>query len=432
SVALADGGNFAFYYLLLHLWLRFDASDAYVRLMSVIPAVLSVPVMFALGRRLLGIRAGIIAAFLLAISPFYIAYAQEARGYSLLMFLSIVSTLFFVRCIDRSQSRLDLLAYCIASVLMIYTHWFGILVVAAHVSTLLALGRKQVPWRSFVFTYAVIMVTILPLAYFARHHGLGSLAWVPPMSGGAFFGFLQDLAGGWPLLVLYAALTAYATIDALRGPVADRDALKLPATLVLNWLLVPIVLAALFSALVAPIFVARFLIITLPALVLLVSYALVRIPNQKVAAAVGTLVVALSAQALWHYYFHQPKEDWRGVAGFIAAQGQPGDAVVTIPSWFRVPLLHAVERLPRHGQVPTPLDTANDPTYIALDQHPRVWVVLKSGGANSKSFHLSLAAQTAMLTNVLRTDKRLTTERRFVAIDVRLYAGNPRKALMSH
>ena len=49
-----DEGNMALYYVLLRPWLHFGCGEAVVRLLSVLPGALSIPVMYLLGRRLLG------------------------------------------------------------------------------------------------------------------------------------------------------------------------------------------------------------------------------------------------------------------------------------------------------------------------------------------------------------------------------------------
>ena len=72
------------YYVLLHLWLRLGDGAATVRALSAIASTLNIPVIYALGRRLLGLKVGVVAAVVLALSPFHIRFAQEARMYALL------------------------------------------------------------------------------------------------------------------------------------------------------------------------------------------------------------------------------------------------------------------------------------------------------------------------------------------------------------
>ncbi len=57
---------------------------------------------------------GLIALVLLSVNAFHIAYAQNARSYSLMVFLIGLSSLFFVRGIER-QSWQDWAGYVLAT-----------------------------------------------------------------------------------------------------------------------------------------------------------------------------------------------------------------------------------------------------------------------------------------------------------------------------
>ena len=66
-----------------------------LRFPSVVFGVLTVPLMWAVGRRLMGRGAGVAAAWLTAVHPLYVYYAQEARMYTQLVFLSILAGYLF-------------------------------------------------------------------------------------------------------------------------------------------------------------------------------------------------------------------------------------------------------------------------------------------------------------------------------------------------
>ena len=78
------------YYALLHGWIGLlGAGPVSLRLLSVLFGVLAIPAIYLAGRRMLSRRAGLIAAFLLAISPLHVYYSQEVRMYGLVALLSI-------------------------------------------------------------------------------------------------------------------------------------------------------------------------------------------------------------------------------------------------------------------------------------------------------------------------------------------------------
>jgi mannosyltransferase len=64
------------YYLLLHLWMRLGDGEAVVRALSALCSALTIPVIYLLGRRLAGRGVGLLAALILAISPFHAYFAQ--------------------------------------------------------------------------------------------------------------------------------------------------------------------------------------------------------------------------------------------------------------------------------------------------------------------------------------------------------------------
>jgi mannosyltransferase len=73
--------NMTLYYALLHLWLHtgLGDSEAAIRALSAIFAVLTLPLIYLLGSRLFGPWSGAVAAVLFASNSFVVEYAQLAR-----------------------------------------------------------------------------------------------------------------------------------------------------------------------------------------------------------------------------------------------------------------------------------------------------------------------------------------------------------------
>src|SRR6266550_1923969 len=82
--------NMALYYLVLRFWLIFGSSEGFVRGLSVLFSVATVPVVFFLGARLFSRRVGLLAALLLAINAYHIRYAQETRSYAMVVFVAVL------------------------------------------------------------------------------------------------------------------------------------------------------------------------------------------------------------------------------------------------------------------------------------------------------------------------------------------------------
>ena len=85
-------GNMTLYYVLLRAWIHLGDSEFTVRCLSVLFGVLTIPATYALGARLFDRATGLLAAVLLSVHSFHIAFSQEARGYSLLSLLLVLTS----------------------------------------------------------------------------------------------------------------------------------------------------------------------------------------------------------------------------------------------------------------------------------------------------------------------------------------------------
>ena len=118
------------YYLVLHAWGSFFGdSPAAARMPSVIAGVIAVVFVYLAAVPLIGRPAALVAAAIHALSPFLVAYSQEARQYSLLSCASAASFAALIRLL-RGQ-RWAMPAYLTAAILTLYTHSVGVFVLLA-------------------------------------------------------------------------------------------------------------------------------------------------------------------------------------------------------------------------------------------------------------------------------------------------------------
>jgi mannosyltransferase len=340
------------YYILLRFWIPLGDSEFTVRILSVIPAVATVPVIYLLGKRLFDARIGLIAALLLAINAFHIQYSQEARSYSLLVLLVTLSSLFLVRGMERPSSGGNWAGYVVANILAVFAHPFALLVIAAQVSSLVFLPRRKVPWGKLFASGTAVGIALLPVLVPAARGFINfnspdvpaPLSWIPATSLSQVRGFAVQLTGqsGSLPLILYLAPVVIAGISALRTWASTRASLESwKYGLLLTWLFLPVVITIGYSLLIAPALVSRYLIICLPPLVTLVAAGiwqiyrslsgrrgLLRVSPLLVSGVLMAALVALSVGGTSAYYTNYVKEDWRGVAALIMSQWQPGDGIL--------------------------------------------------------------------------------------------------------
>jgi len=124
------------YYYMLWPWVRLAGTSEYgLRFASIFFGTLTVPLLWVSARRLLWPGAAWLAALILTLSPLHVYYAQEARMYTLLTFLGLLSSYLLLRWLEAGSPNLrspSVWAYVLTAVAALYTHYFAFFLLVAH------------------------------------------------------------------------------------------------------------------------------------------------------------------------------------------------------------------------------------------------------------------------------------------------------------
>jgi len=153
SLALEDPQHPPLYYLLAHVWVRFFGSSvASIRSLAAIFGILALPCAYWFARELFD-DSGVAATFtaLLALSPFYVLYSQEAREYSLWTVTTLLMCVMFLRAV-RIGNVVAWALYSAAFAISLYVFPFSALVALGQGLYLLLRERGKVrgPLLAFV------------------------------------------------------------------------------------------------------------------------------------------------------------------------------------------------------------------------------------------------------------------------------------------
>ena len=328
-----DEGNMALYYVLLKPWLHFGHGEAAVRLLSVIAGVVSIPLMYRLGSRLLGgTAATLIATLLAALSTCAIAVSQEARAYSFLVLFGLLSTYLFVRLIERPGYSLAL-GYALISGLTCYFHYFGVLLPAAHAISIFALPARRRPWKPLLLAWSIIALLASPILWLMHAQDVGHISWLQTPSWLELYhlGVFLAADGGKAVgAVLLAIELVLAGLFLAKLPTVWREhsdgLLRWHYALIASLVFAPVVITLLVS-IVRPAFYHRFLIICLPGWLLMIAIGAeqLRVRAWRVAALVVVCTLSLVTTVLW---YRRATEDWRGAVNYLIANTGPEDRVV--------------------------------------------------------------------------------------------------------
>src|SRR5207247_1213703 len=155
----------------------FGLGEGGLRSLSALFGVATIPVAYLIGRELGSRGAGLITAALVAVNPMLIWYSQEARAYALLVLLTAVSFLFFLR-FRRSGAGRDLVLWSASSALALASHYFAVFPVTVECAWLLAAPPAQ-RRRPTILAVAVIGAAGMALAPLALHQArFRHTAWI--------------------------------------------------------------------------------------------------------------------------------------------------------------------------------------------------------------------------------------------------------------
>lgn len=149
------------YYLLARLWAIGGSSIAAMRSLPAVISLLAFPAIYWLCRELFdSTLTGWVAMGLVAVAPFHVLYAQEAREYSLWVVAIVVSSAAFLRSL-RLQTRGSWALYAATVALGLYTHILGGVVPLAH-GLFLWCDRQRKPLVPFLLSVAAGLLAFAP------------------------------------------------------------------------------------------------------------------------------------------------------------------------------------------------------------------------------------------------------------------------------
>lgn len=348
------------------LFAKLGSAPELIRVPSLIAGTLTIPLTFLVGRRAMNEVVGLIAAAIVALSPFMVYFSTEARGYALAIVFLLAATLALLRAID-SGGRGWWIGYAAFSALAMYSHYTAAFPLVAQLLWLLwAAPRARLPallanlgalvlylpWVGGVLDDRASPTIKLVEAFVASDLGgkLNALAswelgnpYLPP----------SDFPGTWIVVVGVVGIAVAAIGAAVSRLRAPRSAVRAStdrgfALLLCLGLSTP-ALELLLDALGGPsVFGSRNLGTASAGAALTIGALVSAAGTLWGGIALATVLVAFVAAAATNIGPGAAKPDFAAAAGWIDARAEPGDVVVDVFD-------------PRSTPVPlTPLDTYID------------------------------------------------------------------------
>jgi uncharacterized membrane protein len=342
--------------------LPFEMTEISIRSLSVLFGVLSIGMMYLVGRQLFGEKVGLLSSFFMAVSEFQIQHSQEARFYSLFALLTLISLYSYMLALRTKQPWFWIFNSLI-NVLLFYTHTYAIFIFAVEcIHYVIYWGNNEDTVAQWGVSQALLVLAIvtglIPLLREGNTASLsGGLMWVSAPSfkdlASIVYNYLfpQNYQHSWSFIGISFAIglvffVVGAFIYNFRRIIGHHwfielnswfQDMRLPPhvssefVLVVIWFVVPIVLPFIYSNLFSPIFVDRYTICAAPAFYLLAANLVSRISRVvPIYISLGALMIVV-VPGLQDYYVTDVNEQWREVAAYVQENGRSNDVIVFAP-----------------------------------------------------------------------------------------------------
>jgi hypothetical protein len=162
-----DPGNPPFYYILLRIWfVIFGWSESAGRMFSVLMSAGAVMALYFFVKKIIGIRAGMLAALFMAVSKYAVEFSHEMRCYALMMLLVSLASLCFLTYLHK-RKMLGLILYIFLGIFIVNTHYYGVLFIVVNFLfyVVYTVCRKSFHWKNtivFLIGNVIIAASLFP------------------------------------------------------------------------------------------------------------------------------------------------------------------------------------------------------------------------------------------------------------------------------
>lgn len=340
------------YYWLHQIAIPHGASAAAGRSLSLVAGVLAIPAAYFLGRIFSRRIGGTIAAAWTAVAAPLVDYSQEARAYSVLVLLILLSALALQKSGDPSvtRRRWALAAFVVSTSLALYTHFVAFFwAIPALLILRIGAGRSTEPQALRDSRWAVIALCLLALPEIRRviryTTEANAFGWLAQPNGKEFGALLlsQWLPQAGPLVVAIMLITLLFLAFRARIFLSDWLRREPTAAFTLAALLLQPIMLWIFGFIVSPVVMPRTMLPSVPAVGLLLALLLAPL-RLRLALAAGGAMILLALLSTAANGPMREKEDWNGAARFLARSVRPESGLIVIcPNW-KAPALMAATR----------------------------------------------------------------------------------------
>lgn len=347
-------GHFPTTFIMMHYWIRlFGKSEFSVRFPSLIFGVMSIYLMFLLGKKLFNEKIGLLSSYLFAVSTINIYHSQFARLYNMVLFFTLASFLFFYEALEKNR-KLFWLAYAFFTLINLLLSITALPIILCQLVFMILFWnhyRKYINLKKILLIFAVVLSVhslslssvlftmpkidfgkIEPLRYLVTP-SLDTILNTFNLFGGKIpeFKVADNIAinnfnvATSPvnifgtvlfLLCILGIFSCFKTCPNLNSEDSTKRQVMNGAFLSL-WVGLPIFLPYILSFIIMPLFgLVRYVLYTSCAYYILISKGIMHL-KKKAQMLVMIFIVFMGSMFLYEYYHVEKRLDWRGICSYI-------------------------------------------------------------------------------------------------------------------
>lgn len=318
--------------------LVFGNSEFILRFFPAVCGVLSIPVVYLVGKEFIDRNVGIILAAAFSLSPFLIFYSQEARAFSTMLLFIACAMVFYFRGL-RTGKIGNWVMFGVFAALSYWTHFYSMVIIVGLIiyAIVVSLSKIRENYKSLIVAIGVFSIICAPIIYvtfslFAKRTAAAPTYGIQGI-GIIIQTFIQISGFSETAMMLLGVLFILGIAHLYLFD--KKKSLFLVAMTILTFIV------SYFLSFMLPMMPKYLIFLSIIFFIgIAFSYKILYMLTGSKLVVYGLMIFLLLVNASFYtqYYAGYTKDDWRGFSGKLVNTTQPGDFIVLLPGYIAQPL----------------------------------------------------------------------------------------------
>jgi len=295
-----------FYYFILYIWMKFFSnSEVACRSLSALFDIGTIYLIYRCGKILLNRKTALLAAVFYSLSPLAIWYSREAKNYTLLVFLSLLSFFFFIKLVKDKKYRYWLFLG-LSLFFSVYTSYFSFFLLPIYLIFLFSIPKLHKYQKAGLITLLLTLLAFISIDighFWDSFKEVSYAFWIPKPTPRSLIITLENFNLGYTITNNFAYLISHIffTLPFILGLIALMKKKGAARFFLIGIFSIPILIIYLISQHI-PLYIDRRLLIFLPFYCLILAYGLNSLKSLFLRLTFTLPAVLLILISLWGLY----------------------------------------------------------------------------------------------------------------------------------